>query len=101
MTEEIWSVACAAGGELHVWQHDEMPLAENLIRIRVRRDGDLMRFSRADLPALRRLIGTEERVVEVARGPDAAAELERMLDKITAAIQQRIGELRGEAEPAP
>lgn len=98
MTEEIWSIALAPDGELHVWQHDEIPLADNLIRIRVRRDGDMIRFSRADLPALRQLIGTEERVVEVARRPDAAAELERLLDQITVAVQSRIDELRGDDE---
>jgi len=99
MTEEIWSVALAPNGELHAWPHAEMPISENLIRVRVRRDGDLLRFSRHDLPALRRLIGTQTRVVEVARGPDAADELERMLDRITVAVQQRVDELRGDDEP--
>jgi hypothetical protein len=103
VTEETWSIAIADGGELHVWQHDQMPLAENLIRVRVRvrRDGEMLRFSRDDLPALRQLIGIEERIVEVARGPDAAAELERMLDRITSAMQQRVDELRGDDEPGP
>lgn len=96
---EIWSVALAPNDELHVWPHAEMPIAENLIHVHVRRDGDMLRFSRRDLPALRQLIGTGQRVVEVARGPDAVDELEHMLDRITAAVQQRVDELRGDDEP--
>ncbi len=99
--EETWSLAIGIDGELHVVIDAELPAASNVVRLRVRRDGDFIRFSKADMPALRRLIGTETREVLVLSGPAVADELESMLDKISSMMQARIDELSGDAEVPP
>jgi hypothetical protein len=94
--EEIWSFGLAENGELGVWPGIEMPDAGNVVRVPVRRDGDFVRISASDLPALRQLIGTETREIIVPTGPDAADELEDLLTKIHSIAQKRIDELRGD-----
>lgn len=105
MTENFWTFAISANGELHIWRDVEMPAASNLVRVPVRVDGDLARIAPADLAALRQLIGTETRDVMVPTGPHAADELEDLLTRIHAIAQARIDQLRGDddgdAPPAP
>lgn len=96
--EEVWSFAVAHDGELHVIVDGELPPAENVVNLRIRRDGALVRIARTDLPQLRQLIGTEVRHVPYATGPDVVDELERMLDRVTALVRGRIDEITGDAE---
>ena len=105
MADDFWTFAISATGELHVWRDVEMPPAVNVVRVPVRRDGDLERIAAADLPALRQLISEETREVIVSSGPHAADELEDLLTQVHAIAQARINMLRGDEEedspPAP
>lgn len=99
--DNFWTFATSADGELHVWTDVEMPPADNVIRVPLRRDGHLVRIAAADLATIRQLIGTETRDVIVYSGPDAAYELEDLLTRIHAMAQSRIDELRGDDDDEP
>jgi hypothetical protein len=102
MADDFWTFAISDAGELHVWAGgEEMPEANNVVRVPVRVDGDFVRISADDLEPLRRLIGTEAREILVPTGPNTADELEDLLTKIHLIAQRRIDELRGDDDEGP
>ncbi len=77
------------GNELHVFDHDEMPLAENLVRVRFRNDGGILRASAADIVELRKMLGTPS-IRTVIRHDAVVDELEDTLTEITRMIECRV-----------
>jgi hypothetical protein len=96
-----WSFALTEAGEIHIVD-GELPEAENVVVLDIQnRGGGLHIIDAGQAAALRKLLGTPS-IREVVRhvGPDAADELERLLDAITQIVERRAAELRGD-EPAP
>lgn len=96
----IWSFALTDDGELHIID-GELPEADNVVHVHiVDRGQGLYVVDREALVPLRALLG-QPSIKEVVRhvGPQAADELEDALSRITQTMQQRIDELRGDAEP--
>jgi hypothetical protein len=99
-----WSFGIDVLGRLNVFPH-EMPPAGNLLVVdMVERDG-IWTVAAADLERVRELIGTPPDRISHADdgvpGPDAVAELERMGERISGMIRQRIDEITGEDEDEP
>lgn len=77
------------GGELHVFDHGEMPLAENLVRVRFRNAGGVLEAKAADIVELRKLLGTPS-IRTVVRHDAVVDELEDTLNEITRLIEARV-----------
>ena len=55
MRQEVWSFALAADGAIDIIIDGELPEAENVVRVRVWRDGDFVRLPTEALARLRQL----------------------------------------------
>ena len=95
-----WSFALLGDGTLHVIPHD-MPPAANLVTVDLTEKHGVYVIDAGQAEALRQLLG-QPSVKEVVRhvGPDAAGELERLLDAVTTLVERRAAERRGD-NPAP
>jgi calcineurin-like phosphoesterase family protein len=93
--EIIYSFALTPfDGALHVFDHSDMPLADNLVQVRFRRVEGILVAQRDDIVDLRRLLGTPSIQTIVRHDTNTVAELEDLITH----IQRRIEKIE---EPKP
>ena len=91
-----WSFAVIDTGDLHILPH-AMPEAENLVVVEIEERAGVHVIRAADADELRRLLSSPEiRTVVRHAGPNAADELDDLLNAIHALVERRTTGLRGE-----
>lgn len=93
--EIVWTFGLNPWGELHVFQHGDMPEATNLVRVRFSNAYGILEAKADDFIELRKMLGVShiERVVR----PDVltADEIENTIFAIERMVMRRLNKLRG------